>query len=208
MMTTNTDKKTIALALTGASGMQYAMRLLECLLQANHRVYLLASKPARIVLKMDMDISLPTRTEDAEIFLSKQFNADAGQLRVFGQDEWTAPVASGSSAPDALVVCPCTTGTLSAIACGNCNSLIERAADVVLKEKKQLILMPREMPFSEIHLENMLKLARMGAIIMPPNPGFYNKPETLDDIIDFVVARILDHLGIEQTLTPEWGSEK
>ncbi len=207
-MTTKTDKKIIALALTGASGMQYAMRLLGCLLQANHRVYLLASKPARIVLKMDMDISLPTRTEDAEVFLSKQFNADAGQLRVFGQDEWTAPVASGSSAPDALVVCPCTTGTLSAIACGNCNSLLERAADVVLKEKKQLILMPREMPFSEIHLENMLKLARMGAIIMPPNPGFYNKPETLDDIIDFVVARILDHLGIEQTLAPEWGSEK
>ena len=206
-MSESTTTKTIALALTGASGMQYALRLLECLLDAKCTVYLLISKPARIVLKMDMTISLPARADAAQAYFCKRLNANPKQLRVFGQDEWTAPVASGSAAPDSLVVCPCTTGTLSAIASGNCNSLIERAADVVLKERKQLIVMPREMPLSAIHLENMLKLARMGAVIMPPNPGFYNKPETLDDIIDFVVARILDQLGIKQSLAPAWGLE-
>ncbi|HBA35247.1 MAG TPA: aromatic acid decarboxylase [Gammaproteobacteria bacterium] len=206
-MSESTTTKTIALALTGASGMQYALRLLECLLDTQCTVYLLISKPARIVLKMDMDISLPARADAAQTYFCKRLNANPKQLRVFGQDEWTAPVASGSAAPDSLVVCPCTTGTLSAIASGNCNSLIERAADVVLKERKQLIVMPREMPLSAIHLENMLKLARMGAVIMPPNPGFYNKPETLDDIIDFVVARILDQLGIKQSLAPAWGLE-
>jgi 4-hydroxy-3-polyprenylbenzoate decarboxylase len=106
-----------------------------------------------------------------------------------------------------MVVCPCTTGTLAGIAQGTSNNLIERAADVVLKERKRLILVPRETPFSEIHLENMLKLARMGAIILPPNPGFYHQPQTLDDLVDFVVARILDHLDIEHSLIPRWGLE-
>ena len=133
------------------------------------------------------------------------FDAAPGQLQAFGMDEWTAPVASGSGVPDAMVVCPCTTGTLAAIAAGNCNNLLERAADVVLKESRHLIVMPREMPLSVIHLENMLKLARMGVSIMPPNPAFYNKPETLEDIIDFVVARVLDQLGIEHDLQPRWG---
>ena len=104
-----------------------------------------------------------------------------------------------------MVVCPCTTGTLAAIAAGNCNNLLERAADVVLKEQKQLIVMPREMPFSVIHLENMLRLARMGVVIMPPNPAFYNKPRSIEDLVDFVVARVLDQLGIEQNLQPRWG---
>ncbi len=106
-----------------------------------------------------------------------------------------------------MVVCPCTTGTLASIAAGTCNSLLERAADVVLKENRQLIVMPREMPFSVIHLENMLRLARMGVVIMPPNPAFYNRPETVDDLVDFVVARVLDQLGVAQTLMPKWGIE-
>jgi 4-hydroxy-3-polyprenylbenzoate decarboxylase len=107
-----------------------------------------------------------------------------------------------------MVICPCTTGTLASVATGHCGSLLERAADVVLKERRRLILMPREMPFSEIHLENMLRLARMGAVIMPPNPGFYHRPETVGELVDFVVARVLDHLGVEHRLVPRWGLEE
>jgi len=129
------------------------------------------------------------------------------QYGLLGQEQWTAPIASGSGTPDAMVICPCTTGTLASVAAGNCNSLLERAADVVLKERRTLIVMPREMPFSTIHLENMLRLATAGAVIMPPNPAFYNLPETIDDLIDFVVARVLDQLGIEQSLMPVWGND-
>jgi len=116
-------------------------------------------------------------------------------------------VASGTGVPDSMVVCPCTTGTLASMATGLCTTLLERAADVVLKENRQLIVLPREMPFSTIHLENMLTLARMGAIIMPPNPGFYNRPTTLDEMIDFVVARVMDQMDIEHNLMPRWGSD-
>jgi 4-hydroxy-3-polyprenylbenzoate decarboxylase len=139
--------------------------------------------------------------------LSETYSADEGQLRVFGREEWTAPVASGSSAPCAMVVCPCTTGTLAGIAAGTSHNLIERAADVAIKEGRQLILVPRETPFSAIHLENMLKLARLGVVILPPNPGFYNNPAALNDVVDFVVARILDQLGIENELSPRWGCD-
>jgi 4-hydroxy-3-polyprenylbenzoate decarboxylase len=197
----------IALAMTGASGVQYALRLLGCLLDAGCHVYLLVSRPAHVVIGMDTDLRVPGRTADMQRFF-EQRHADApGTLEVLGMEQWTAPIASGSGAPDAMVICPCTTGTLASVAGGLCTSLLERAADVVLKERRRLIVMPREMPFSEIHLENMLRLARMGAIIMPPNPGFYNHPESVDDLVDFVVARILDHLDIEQSLTPRWGLE-
>lgn len=199
------ERKTVALAITGASGIQYSLRLLQCLVESDCQIYLMFSKPAQIVMGMDTDIKVPARASDAQEQFSSMYNAAPGQLLAFGQDEWTAPVASGSGAPDAMVVCPCTTGTLASIASGLCNNLIDRAADVVLKENRQLILMPREMPFSTIHLENMLKLARMGAVIMPPNPAFYNRPETIDELIDFVVARVLDQLGIAQQLMPRWG---
>ncbi len=199
---------TITVAMTGASGIQYGLRLVECLLQANRQVYLLMSKPAQIVMGMDTDIPVPTRASDAQRQFSELYNAAPGQLLAFGQEEWTAPVASGSGVSDAMVVCPCTTGTLASLAAGLCTNLTERAADVVLKENRRLIVMPREMPFSVIHLENMLKLARMGAIIMPPNPAFYNRPTTLDEIIDFIVARVLDQLDVPQTLMPRWGIDQ
>ena len=197
--------KTVAVALTGASGIQYGLRLIECLIQANCEVYVLMSKPAKVVMGMDTDIPVPARTSDVEKQFSELYKAAPGQLRAFGQEEWTAPVASGSGAPDAMVVCPCTTGSLAAMAAGTCTSLLERAADVVLKERKQLIIMPREMPFSTIHLENMLRLANAGAVILPPNPAFYQLPKTIDELIDFVVARVMDQLDVPQTLMPRWG---
>ena len=124
---------------------------------------------------------------------------------MFGREEWFAPVASGSNPADAMVVCPCSMGTLAAIAQGSSDNLIERAADVSIKEQRKLVLVPREAPFSAIHLENMLKLARLGVVILPPSPGFYTHPKTVDDMIDFVVARILDQLRIDNQLTPRWG---
>lgn len=201
----NQNAPRIALAITGASGVQYALRLLECLLESGCHVYLMISKPGQIVVGMDTDLKLPGRPAEIQRFFEQRHPDAAGRLEVLGQDQWTAPVASGSGAPDAMVICPCTTGTLAAVAAGQCTSLLERAADVVLKERRRLIVMPREMPFSEIHLENMLRLARAGAVIMPPNPGFYHRPASVEELVDFVVARVLDHLGIEQSLTPRWG---
>ena len=195
----------IALGITGASGSAYALRLLQCLIEAGEPVHLMVSQAGQIVLRMESDLELPAQPGEAEKFLSDRFNAAPGQLRVFGRQQWMAPVASGSNPPRAMVVCPCTTGSLSAIACGASNDLLERAADVVLKERRRLILVVRETPFSEIHLENMLKLSRMGAVIMPANPGFYHKPADLQGVVDFMVARILDQLEIPHALLPRWG---
>ncbi|MFT7185530.1 MAG: 4-hydroxy-3-polyprenylbenzoate decarboxylase [Pseudohongiellaceae bacterium] len=197
--------QTITVAITGASGIQYGLRLTQCLINQGLRVYLMVSKAAQIVTATETDLKLPAQAAKMAQYLSEKFNAKPGQLEVFGKEDWMAPVASGSGAPSQMVVCPCSTGTLSAIACGASNNLIERAADVALKERRKLILVPRETPYSEIHLEHMLKLTRMGAVIMPASPGFYHQPQTLDDLVDFIVARILDQLGVEQKLVERWG---
>ncbi len=202
------SRNAIALAMTGASGAAYGLRLLQCLLQADRQVYLMVSAPGQVVISMETDLKLSGRPGEMQEALSAHFAAKPGQLRVFGKDQWTAPVASGTSAPQAMVVCPCTSGTLSAIAHGASNNLLERAADVMIKEQRKLILVPREMPLSVIHLENMLSLARLGVTIMPANPGFYYRPQRVEDLVDFVVARILDHLNIEHTLIPRWGEEE
>ncbi len=199
--------KTITLALTGASGMPYGMRLLQCLLQGGQRVNLVYSQAAQIVAKQELDFVLPNRPQDAEKALAERLGNFSGQLKVYGVQDWYAPMASGSNPGDAMAVCPCTMGTLGKIAGGISDDLIARAADVMLKEKRTLILVPREMPFSSIHLENMLKLSQAGAVIMPPNPGFYHHPETVQDLVDFVVARVLDHLGVEHRLMERWGKE-
>lgn len=197
---------TVCLALTGASGMPYGLRLLECLLAADCRVQLLYSQAAQIVARQEMDVELPSRPAEAKALLLARYPAvDADKLSVFGREAWFAPVASGSNPPDAMVVCPCTMGTLAAIAQGMSDNLIERAADVVLKEGRKLILVPRETPFSAIHLENMLRLSRAGAVILPPSPGFYHHPQSVEDIVDFVVARILDQLRVPHTLMQRWG---
>lgn len=187
--------------------MPYGIRLLECLLDAKIRVYLLVSQAAQVVAKQEMNLQLPTRKAELESLLGERFTIAPGQLTVFGREEWFAPVASGSNPADAMVVCPCTMGTLAAIAAGMSDNLIDRAADVMLKEGRKLILVPRETPFSALHLENMLKLARLGVVILPPNPGFYNHPQRVEDLIDFVVARILDQLAVPHKLTPRWGEK-
>jgi len=202
---TKRNKQIISLAITGASGVQYGFRLLEMLLQKNHTVYLMVSKAAQVVIGMETDIKLPGRCKDMQEFLVERYACEANHLHVFGEDEWTAPTASGGGLVDAMVVCPCSMGALSAVAIGASNNLIERSADVMLKERRKLIIVPRETPYSDIHLENMLKLSRMGAVILCANPGFYNKAETIDDLIDFVVAKILDQLSVEHQLQPRWG---
>lgn len=202
---TRSKTEVIALAITGASGAPYGLRLLQCLLEAGTQVYLMISQPGQIVIGMETDLALPARPAEMQRFLTEHYGAAPGQLQVFGKEQWTAPVASGSGAPDAMVVCPCTVGTLSSIACGASRNLIERAADVVIKEQRKLILVPRETPYSAVHLENMLKLARLGVVILPPNPGFYHRPASINALVDFVVARILYQLRVEHSLMSRWG---
>lgn len=194
----------VTLAMTGASGAQYGMRLLDCLVQANCQVQFLISDAARVVVETETDTDLP-EDDLLEEFLTLNFDAEPGQIVVSTSKDWFSSVASGSASPSSMVICPASGGTISSIACGASNNLIERAADVAIKEQRQLIVVPRETPLSEIHLENMLKLARLGVMVLPAMPGFYQNPETIDDLIDFVVARILDHLGVEQNLLPRWG---
>jgi len=196
---------TVCLAFTGASGMPYGLRLLECLLAAGCHVQMLYSQAAQIVARQEIDLDLPARASEARSRLLERCGVANARLDVFSREQWFAPVASGSNPPDAMVVCPCSMGTLAAIAQGLASKLIERAADVVLKEGRKLILVPRETPLSVIHLENLLRLARAGAVILPPNPGFYHHPQRIADLVDFVVARILDQLSVPHSLIPRWG---
>lgn len=195
----------VTLIMTGASGAQYGLRLLEMLVKKGIQINLLMSRPGQLVINMETELKVPARAKEVQAYFSELYGAAPGQIRAYEREQWMSPVASGSGVADATVVCPCTTATLSAIAVGASKSLIERAADVCLKERKKLILVIRETPFSDIHLENMLKLSRMGAVIMPANPGFYWKPQGIDELIDFMVARVLDHLNIEHDLTARWG---
>jgi flavin prenyltransferase len=198
----------VTLAYTGASGMPYGVRLLQQLLASGARVQLVYSQVAQVVARQEMDLQLPSRAADAQVFFAERFGAKPDQLSVYGREEWFAPIASGSGVADAMVICPCTMGTLAAVAAGLARSLIERAADVALKEGRKLILVPRETPFSAIHLENMLRLARSGAVILPANPGFYHHPSSMQDLVDFIVARVLDQLGIPNSLIRRWGDKE
>ena len=199
---------TITLAVTGASGSAYALRLLECLVAANYQVYFLFSSAARVVFDTEVDLKLPASPDAAAELLTQRYQAQPEQIKVFGKEQWFSPVASGSAAPRKMIVCPCSTGTLAAISQGMSDNLIERAADVVIKERGQLIILPRETPFSTIHLQNMLTLSPMSVTIMPIAPGFYHKPQGINDLIDFMVGRVLDHLSIEQKIMPRWGYQR
>jgi 4-hydroxy-3-polyprenylbenzoate decarboxylase len=198
--------KTVAVAFTGASGLPYGLRLLECLIAARARIFLLYSPAAQVVARQELELTLPTQPAAAAAYFAERYRAEPGQLTVFGREDWMSPVASGSNPADAMAVCPCSMGTLGALAAGLADNLIERAADVMLKERRTLVLVPRETPLSAIHLENMLKLSRAGAVILPPSPGFYGHPRTIEDLVDFVVARVLDQLGVEHSLGPRWGA--
>ncbi len=198
--------RTIAVAWTGASGLLYGLRLVDCLIEAGCRVWLIYSQAAQIVAQQEADLVLPAQPREAQRLLAERFGDTQDLLHVFGRDDWSAPLASGSHPPDAYVICPCTMGTLAKVAAGAAKDLVTRAADVALKEGKPLILVPRETPLSVIHLENMLKLARAGAMILPANPGFYHRPADIQGLVDFVVARILDRLGVSHALMPRWGA--
>ena len=206
MSTTNYPRHAqITLALSGASGAPYALLLLERLLDAGLQVHLLVSSAARVVMAAEQNEQWPAKPDALATLLSERYQAKPEQLKVYGKEEWFSPVASGSGAPRRMVICPCSMGTIASIAMGISDNLIERAADVVIKEKGQLIVVPRESPYSALHLENMLKLANLGVTIMPASPGFYHQPKTINDLIDFMVARILDHLDLDHTLVSRWG---
>lgn len=203
-MTIANDKR-ITVGMTGASGAQYGLRLVECLVKADYQVLVMFTKAAQIVVGSETDCRLPGRTAEQTRYLTSLYGARDGQLRVYGDEEWTSPVASGSGAPRRMAVCPASMATVSAIACGASENLLERAADVIIKERGNLVIVPRETPFSAIHLENMLKLSRLGVTILPANPGFYNRPAQVEALVDFIVSRVLDQFGIENDLMARWG---
>ncbi|MBI5195327.1 MAG: UbiX family flavin prenyltransferase [Nitrospirae bacterium] len=196
--------KSFVVAITGASGSVYGLRVIEELLKAGHKVHLIISRTAFLIIKTETGIDFSGRTE-TEIEKRVQRHFSSKNIRYYGEQNLSAPVSSGSFITDGMLVVPCSMKTLSGIASGYANNLIERAADVVLKEGRRLILAPREMPFSAIHLENMLKLARLGVGIVPPIPAFYQKPKKLSDIVDFVAGKILDSSGIKHNLFKRWG---
>src|ERR1700687_2108605 len=185
----------IVVGITGASGAPYAVRLLQQLAASHCPVSLIVSKYGMRLLDTEVGIS----SMDG---LRQAVGKDAWDscIEVYGNDDRGAPPASGSSLTAGMIVCPCSMGTLSAISVGASRSLIERAADVTLKERRKLVLVLREPPLSAIHLDNMLRLTRAGAVVMPASPGFYHRPKQISDLVDFVVARMLDHLGVEQKL--------
>jgi flavin prenyltransferase len=193
----------IVVGITGASGAPYAVRLLQALTGAHRPVSLIVSKYGMRLLSTEAGIESMDGLRDAV-----GIDAWASYVEVFSNDDRGAAPASGSSRTAGMIVCPCSMGTLSAIAVGASRSLIERAADVTLKEQRKLVLVPRETPLSAIHLGNMLRLARAGAVVMPAAPGFYNRPKEVSDLIDFMVARMLDQLGVEQTLARRWSGDR
>jgi 4-hydroxy-3-polyprenylbenzoate decarboxylase len=192
----------IVFGITGASGAPYAVRLLQALTAAHRRVSLIVSKYGMRLLATEAGIESMDALRDAV-----GIDAWASYVEVFSNDDRGAAPASGSSRTAGMIVCPCSMGTLSAIAAGASRSLIERAADVTLKEQRKLVLVPRETPLSAIHLGNMLRLARAGAVVMPAAPGFYHQPKEISQLIDFMVARMLDQLGVEQSLVARWKGE-
>ncbi|KIE41141.1 UbiX family flavin prenyltransferase [Geobacter anodireducens] len=195
----------VVLAITGASGAVYGLCLGRELLAAGCRLTLLISRPGFTVIREECGLDWGDWPHETLAALEEYFRPAPGMLAYHAEDDLMAPVASGSRAPDAMVVCPCSMGSLARIAAGLSSTLPERCADVTLKEGRPLVLVPRETPLSAIHLENMLKLARLGVRIVPAMPGFYHGPRTLDDLVGFVVGKVLDALQIPHELFTRWG---
>ncbi|MBI1919870.1 MAG: UbiX family flavin prenyltransferase [Geobacter sp.] len=195
----------IVLAITGASGAVYGLRLCEELIKTGCEPTLLISKAGFQVLKEETGLDWQGEAAEVTAKVREQFAGSGLAPMYFADDDFMAPFASGSSAPAAMVICPCTMGTVGRVAAGLSSTLIERTADVMLKERRPLVLVPRETPLSEIHLENLLKLARAGARIVPAMPAFYHQPESVDDLVNFMVGKVLDQLGVEHSLFKRWG---
>lgn len=199
-------ERPLVVAITGASGSLYGLRLVRELLAAKKRVTLLLSRAGAEVLKYETGVDWCGATATVEAAMRQHFRVGE-DLEHYSLDDFFAPVASGSSAPQAVVIAPCSMGTAARVAAGLSGNLIERVADVALKERRPLLLVPRETPLSSIHLENLLTLSRAGAQILPAMPAFYSRPQSIDDLVAFVVGKILDSLGIEHQLFPRWGEE-
>ncbi len=199
----NQNKKWI-LGISGASGAVYGIRILEVLNQKGYDVDLILSEAGKIVIREETGLDLSGGKEDPRKVLKKKLGINPSAIRVFSNHDFATPVASGSNPVEGMIIAPCSMGTLAAIACGLADNLIRRAADVMIKQRRPLILLARETPLSAIHLENMLKLSRLGVVILPPMPAFYHKPKTIEDLVDFVVGRVLDVIGIEHELYQRW----
>lgn len=196
----------VVVAITGASGAAYGLKLSEALLRAGARLTLLLTPAGQMVVREECGLDWEGDEATLSRRLRAHFQAGEGELAFYAGDNLMAPIASGSSAPDAMVVCPCSMGTLARIAHGNAGNLLERCADVMIKERRTLVIVPRETPLSEIHLENMLRLARMGVRMIPPMPAFYHHPRSIDDLVGFVAGKVLDALGIAHDLYERWGT--
>ncbi|HJV35340.1 flavin prenyltransferase UbiX [Geomonas sp.] len=196
-----------ALALTGASGAVYGLRAAEELLAAGCRVSMLITGAAFEVLREECGVEWQGDRDEVTAHLLAHFGCAPDRLSYHPENDLLSPIASGSSSADAMIVVPCSMGTLSRIACGNSGNLLERAADVMLKEGRPLVLVPRETPLNAIHLENMLKLSRLGVRIVPPMPAFYHHPQSMADLVDFVVGKVLDSVGVENRLFKRWGEK-
>jgi 4-hydroxy-3-polyprenylbenzoate decarboxylase len=197
---TETRALPTVVAITGASGAPYAVRLLEALVAAAQPVQLIVSDHGLRLLRTETDL---TGIDDLRARVGARGWDE--QVTVFDDADRGAAPASGSARTRGMVICPCSMGTIAAISQGTSRSLVERAADVALKERRPLVVVPRETPFSAIHLENMLRLTRAGAIVLPASPGFYHRPTRIDELVDFVVARVLDHLGVPHSIGRRWG---
>ena len=195
--------KTITVGISGASGAIYAQRLLVQLEDSPEvrQINLVVSGPGRRVISDELDV---TSTADTEQIVAEMIGRPSTKTIVFHPGDIGAAIASGSYPVDAMVIIPCSSSTLGVLASGSCRNLLHRAADVCLKEGRKLVIVPRETPLSMIHLENMLRLTRAGAVVLPASPGFYHRPKSVGELVDFVVARVLDHLGVENTLAPRW----
>ncbi len=196
---------TYTIAITGASGAPYGHRLLQELIKGGHSLYLTISGDGLSILNDEANLMLKGSETDIQYSLEKHFGAKEGQITYFDEDYMYAPIASGSVKIDAMIVIPCSMKTMAAIANGYASTLIERAADVMLKEKRKLILVPRETPLSVVHLKNMLAAAELGCHIIPAMPAFYHHPKRVSDMVDFIAGRVLDSMGIENDLSPRWG---
>jgi 4-hydroxy-3-polyprenylbenzoate decarboxylase len=196
----------IVVGITGASGAVYATRLLDLLVRAGRRVHLTVSPAGAEVLKTELGVSVDLEKFDAGQLGLPAERIEAGPLVYHHYRDYSAPIASGSFLTAGMVICPCSMGTLASVANGLSTNLIQRAADVHLKERRKLIVVPRETPLGSIQLENMKRLSDAGAVVLPAMPGFYHQPKSIADLVDFVVGRILDQLGIEKDLAPRWGT--